>query len=531
LNLRSPRKQKGGLFKNPTLLKVESYKKGIVLSTIFNIFNKAIVFLNGILIAHYFGVQSGTDLVFYINNSVLILGAFVTSMNGTVVIPESMRIRVNEGARPAMAFLNFFIYLFLAFIITVIVIVIVSNPVSFFSAVSNFNHDDLVKNKIILYYSLPVFGMIFITNLLIDILTSHKFFTIPMIVGIINGSLSVIYVTVFHDLFGLKSVLYGLMTSYTLNIIILIWVMKRYLHWQFTVIASVKESRIWKNLGFAQLGNFTSTAASYMPMYILSGFNTGIITALTFAQQISTLPSSLITYQFSSVAGIKFNELYASNEKKEINRVFSEAGNFLHFLMVPLSCFIFFFADNIVEFLLGFTSLNESAKDYVTLFLQYLGFLLPLHVINSLMSRMFMASHKIKESFWYQILFNLLLITGLFLAVKYLGVIGYPLAMVAAYLLNILGCYLIEKKYFDFLNYKGLVENLGLILLTNIVISTGIYFVIRYIGIASHFPKLVIAFSLYLMVLVIVNNILKLNTSFIEQQSMLLGSLNKNKKK
>ena len=513
------------------MLKVESYKQGIVFSTVFNIFNKAIVFANGLLIAYFFGVQSGTDLVFYINNSVLLLGAFITSMNGTVIIPESMRIRVNEGETQAMGFLNFFIYLYMITILICIGVVIVTDPVNFFSFISNFKQNDLVQNRNLLYFSLPLFGMIFITNLLIDILTSHKFFTIPMIVGIINGVLSILYVTIFHSVFGLKSVLLGLLTSYTINIVILVWLMKKYLNWKFSITSVVRDRRIWKNLGFAQLGNFTSTAASYTPMYILSGFNTGIITALTFAQQISSLPTMLITYQFSSVAGIKFNELFARGDKDEINRIFSEAANFLHFVMVPLCCFVFFFAGDIVQFLLGFTSLGENAIGYVTLFLQYLGFLLPLYVINSLIARLFMASHKIRESFWYQILFNVILITALFVAVKNIGPIGYPLAMVTAYVLNLFACYWIEKRYFGFIKYKSVLENLGLIFIINAVISTVIFFAVKQFVILAVFPKLAIAFCIYLVLLVMANNILKLNLSFIEQQNMLIRRANKNYKK
>lgn len=507
------------------MLKVESYKKGIVLSTVFNIFNKALVFLNGILVAYFFGVQAGTDLFFYIYNTVLLLGVFITSINSTVVIPESMRIRSQENEINSTGFLNFFIYLYGSAILVCLAVVVIMDPASFFSVVSNFKREDLVSNRSLLYLSLPLFGMIFIINLLIDILTSHKFFTIPMIVGIMNGIFSVLCITIFHNFLGLKSVLYGLLLSYSINLTMLVFVMKKYLKWNFTVVKTVRDKRIWKNLGFAQLGNFTSTAASYTPMFILSGYNTGIITALTFAQQIASLPTMLITYQFSSVAGIKFNELYAAKETKEISRVFTEAGNFLHFIMIPLSCFVFYFSDEIVTFLLGFTSLNQGAIAYVSIFLRYLGFLLPLYVINSLMARLFMASHKIRESFWYQVLFNVILITGLFYAVRFLGVIGYPIAMVTAYIINIFASYFIEKKYFNFINYKGILENMGRIILSNALISTGIFFLIDNMHIQQVFIKLVIAFCLYFMALIILNNIFRLNAVLIDQQNNILNRM------
>lgn len=498
------------------MLKVESYKKGIVFSTGFNILNKGLVFLNGVLVAYFFGVQPGTDLFFYVYNSVLIIGAFFTSINGTVLIPESMRLRTEEGQPRAMAFLNFFLYLYAA--ITVAVLLTISmQPVLFFSHVSNFRTEDLSNNRLLLYLSIPLFAMICIINLCVDILISYKFFTIPMIVGIINGLFSISFMLVFHSAWGIKSVLYGLLISYSLNIAMLAALMRRNLRWNFRLVKAVREKRVWKNFGFAQLGNFTSTAASYVPMYILSGFNTGIITALTFAQQISSLPTVLVTYQFSAVAGIKFNELYAEKNFREINRVFGEAANFLHFLLVPISCFIFYFSADIVHILLGYTSLPPSASAYVSLFLKFLGFLLPLLVLNTLIARLFMASHKIGESFWYQILFNVALIAGLYFAVHQIGVKGYPLAMVAAYAFNILASYFIEKHYFHIVNYKAIVANLGWVLIVNAVISTVIFYAVQQMHLDNAILKTAVAFVFYLFVLVGANFIFKLNNEMSRQ--------------
>jgi putative peptidoglycan lipid II flippase len=493
------------------LFKVESYKKGIVVSTVFNVFNKAIVFLNGILIAYYFGVQSGTDLVFYINNSILLLGVFVTAINSTVVIPESMRIRTVAGADRAMGFLNFYIFLYALVITLVLVLAVIFDPVSFFSVVSNFKRADLISNKQLLYLSLPLFGMIFITNLLVDILTSQRFFTIPMLVGIVNGIFSIVCVSLFHHAFGLKSFLYGLLMSYTLNILTLVYIMKMFLQWKFTRVFIVKDNRIWKNLGFAQLGNVTSTAASYMPMYILSGFNIGIITALTFAQQISSLPSTLITFQFSSVAGIKFNELYAAKDTRGLNRVFYECASFLHFVMIPIACFLFFYASEVIEIILGFTSLSEQVSQNAALFLKYLGLLMPFMVINTLMARLFMASHKIKESFAYQVGFNIVLIVCLYVAVQNFGIIGYPLAMVLTYFLNFGFCYFLEKKFFNFVDFGAIFKEFWLLAFVNLIIIFVVVYCLKFVHITNSLFRITIAGTLYLLLLACLNKIFRLN--------------------
>ncbi|MBK7649512.1 MAG: hypothetical protein IPJ20_00535 [Flammeovirgaceae bacterium] len=60
--------------------------------------------------------------------------------------------------------------------------------------------------------------------------------------------------------------------------------------------------------------NITSFFASYVPIYLLSGFNPGIITALIYGQKTAELPTQLITNQVTSVVGIKLNELFGKKK-------------------------------------------------------------------------------------------------------------------------------------------------------------------------------------------------------------------------
>jgi peptidoglycan biosynthesis protein MviN/MurJ (putative lipid II flippase) len=246
-------------------------------------------------------------------------------------------------------------------------------------------------------------------------------------------------------------------------------------------------------------------------MYILSGFSTGIITALTFAQQISSLPTALITTQFSAVAGIKFNELYTEGDKKAINRVFYESAGFLHFLMIPIGCFIFFYSYEIIDVLLGFTSLSKEASDNAALFLKYLGLLLPFMVVNTLMARLFMASHKIKESFGYQVSFNIVLIICLYGAVRTFGIIGYPLALVFTYFLNFGFCYVLEKKFFNFIDYLSIFREFWIIVFVNILTITVVAYCVKFAGMTNSFLNLTVAAILYFLLLLVINKAFRLN--------------------
>ena len=75
------------------LIKSESYKKGTVLSVLFNIISKGILFLLTIIIARYFGSNIKTDIYFFVFAAMILFSGFINSIDTAVLIPESMRIR------------------------------------------------------------------------------------------------------------------------------------------------------------------------------------------------------------------------------------------------------------------------------------------------------------------------------------------------------------------------------------------------------------------------------------------------------
>ena len=88
------------------MIKTESYKKGVVISTFLNVFTKGIGFLNTLIIAFYFGANTGTDIYFYI---LAVAGLITSTINGIdylVLVPQSMKIREQKSEhKPLLIFL------------------------------------------------------------------------------------------------------------------------------------------------------------------------------------------------------------------------------------------------------------------------------------------------------------------------------------------------------------------------------------------------------------------------------------------
>ena len=495
------------------LFQFESYKKGIVLSTIFNILNKGLVFLSSLIVAYYFGAQLRMDIYFYAYNVVVIISTFITSLNASVLIPESMRLRTRERNLDAMRFLNYFIYLYLVLTLVVVFIFLIQ-PVNAFRFLSDFHRDALYENEYILLVATPLILLMPVVNLLTDILTSYRFFSISMLAGIVNGFFTITFIIFGHASLDVFSLLFGLLFSYTLNLFFLVYLMKKKLQWSFAFKKVNIEKRVWKNIGFAQAGNITSSLTVYAPLYLLSGFGNGIITSLNFANQISFLPTNLITNQFSAIAGIKFNELHAQSNHTRLNQVFLTTASFLIFVLAPISGIYFIYSHEIVSVLLERGAFKENGVYYTAQFLQYLGLLIPMYVINTLFSRLFMATHKIMESFWYQIIFNVVLIICLYFAIKEYGFVAYPITLVLVHLLNVLLCYILEKKYFDIINYGKLLKNFLYVVLINMSVGALVYLLARVTAIESKLIAVVFGGMVYVVLVAIAGIVFRLDETF-----------------
>lgn len=484
-------------------LRTESYKKGIFYSSGFNVLAKILTFSQGLVIAYYFGTKSETDVYFYCFSTITLISIYFGSMNHTVIIPEAMRIKVQNSDEDAMSFLNFFLGIY-SFIIMLLTFILLINPIKIFSIISNFNSNLLNINKQLVLFSIPLLFLITLTTYLTDILTSYKYFTIPMIAATINSLFVLLFIFLFHNSLSILSILFGLTCGYILNIVFLLILLKR-MGWIFK-FKFIKISLLnKKNIFYAQLGNITSILGSYLPLYLISSFNPGIITALNYGQKVANIPDQFVTTQVSQVMGIKFNELYAKKDFVKLNESFKEAASFLMFVSLPISFIFFLFCELIIKYLYMRGAFDKHSVIITSEFLKYFGLILPFIALNTLGTRLLMASQKIKASFYSQIIINVLFLILLYFLIKKIGPLGYPLSILIYLPISVLPySYFLFKYLFPEFEYFKVINSFFLIAFLNILISTPIYILIRY----EMHGILFFLFSVlyYLISLIFVNN-------------------------
>lgn len=454
---------------------MESYRKGVVSSSFFNLLAQLLSFVTSIAFAYYFGAQAKTDVYYYCLSILSLMAGFIISLDSSVLIPEAMSIAEKSGREESVRFLNFFLYLFL--IISVgLTLVMAFLPMSFFMTLSRFDPALLRAHASIVAWSIPLFGLQIISQYLVDILNSYKYFSLPLVLGIINRAVILICLVGFHRSLDVLSILIGSVVAFLLQIIMTVRIMKTKLHWDFKAHWLIIEKRVRTNIFFSQIGNLASTLSAYVPIFLLSAFSAGIITALNYGQRITSIPTLIITIQVSTVIGIKLNEMCAKQDWLGVDQAFVRAARMLLFILLPLSAFLFVYANELMEMLLQRGAFDPDSVGKTALFFRWFILVIPFVAINTLFARLFMATRKIVLGAWFQIIANSLLIILTIIGLKALGAVGYPIALVGFYVLEIGGLFWIFQFFFPFVHYGVVLQDLLKMLIFNSVLALVVWY-------------------------------------------------------
>lgn len=487
------------------LIKAESYKRGMALSVLFNIISKGILFLLTIIIARYFGSNIKTDIYFFVFGSMVLFSGFINNIDTAVLIPESMRLRGKEGNAKAMSFLNYFLLIY--FIIGVLfTLIMYFFGTTVFGLISKFAEADIIVYRNYFWAGSLFFIFNVLTNYFNNILTSLKYFSLPMVIGSVKSCVVIVCIFLLREKYDVLSVIIGGLISYAINLLIQIYVLHTVTGWKFGFKKPAIRKTIWENVFYAELGQITTVASSMFPLYLLSGFGSGIISVMNYGKNIADIPNTLVTSQFANVSGIKLNEEVARKDYAAMNETFLHTSKLMIFILVPVSFFMFIFSEPIVSLFYkrgSFTAQNviDAAK-----FMQLLSITIFSIGINAMVSRIFIAMQAIKQSLFYQVALNVLLIAAIWLFTKTYGAYGYPYAGILINIINFIGMFFICKKYFAAIEYGKLLKYAAAVIAANLPLSALLYYLLLPADMES-FYKLLIGFCIYLVVFILMSRI------------------------
>lgn len=486
------------------MLKTESYKKGVLYSTGLNIVAKGIQFLNTLIIAYYFGAGTGTDMYFFvIGIAILITSGMINSFDLVLIIPQAMKLREVEGESSSQKFLNFFIFLYLAVGIIISAVIIIA-PQFFYNTFSKYPPSVLLEYRHLLYAGSILISFLLINNFLGAILNSYKYFTINILTSLLTSTVSIIITVLFHRQMGIAGTLFAVAISYCINFIFLIAVFIFKLRWKFTAVEMMRDKIVWGNLALMQLNILPVWVRNYFTLFLLTGLGTGIISSVNLSQQAAAIIDTLIISQILSVAGIKFNELYAKGNMQELNNLFIKITDYVFILICPVVLLTFFYAGEIATIIFQRGYMDKSSVANVALCLKYLILLLPFSMLNGISTRIFSATQVIRQGIVYGMIAHtvFLLLTVVF--INKWQLMGYLYSLLAGYSVLIFLFSRLYKIKLKLINFdKVLIFGLKQILI-NLAIAWPVHFFLKDVaGIKNNIGLCIYGISIQMAVLAI----------------------------
>ena len=494
------------------MIKSESYKKGVVVSTGLNVFAKGIGFFNTLIIAFYFGSNIQTDIYFFVFTVAILLTGIINGIDYLILVPEGMKIREQESEKSSQRFFNFFIYLY-ATIGLVLAAIILISPGFFYSLFSKFDRKVLEDNFNLLYIGIIIIVFQLQNSLLSTILTSYKYFTATIILGLINSVFAITFTIIFHNKLGITGTMLGISIGYILNFVLLVFTLKKFQNWSFSNVTWMGKKKVWGNIGLMQVNILPIWIRNTIALYLLSGLGNGIITAVNLGQQVSAIPDILIIAQLISIASIKFNELNAAKSHEELNKIFIRVCEWGISITMFISFSFILFSPQIISLLYGKSSVSAENLKNIEIVFAFSIACLSVKFIASICTNLITAAQKVRATFFMSVITHGIVTVIIYFLIHYFGLVGYLIGINLHFYLFFLFFYILLKKTMPYIEYNKILAIFFINLLNNSIVFALIYSAYYYkiIDIGNVYIKLGTGFFLYFLFSFIINEIITAN--------------------
>ncbi len=349
-----------------------TYKQGAVLAVSYSGLAKVFSFVSSLLLAWLFGANEMMDIYFYIILACTLLNGWLQAITSTVIVPEFMHLRQNNP-RAAITFANFFIYL-LAALALIIILIFYLFPAQALGLISAFADGQIYQYRHFAILGAAYFGSFLLMSFLLFLAESYKIFTLYKLT-LLNTALPLIFLIITRRA---EAMFAGFITAYVLQIIVCLALLKKRAGWFFNVGRPQFSQKFKHNFWNYQPNNLLWTALAYAPLFLISGFGTGIVSMYNYSRMIADSPADVLINKVSNIARIKMSSEAAADNKPTLAATFLSVDKILLFILMPVCIFTAAYAREVVQFLFVRGNFTQQTAGGTTFFLQFFMLALPL---------------------------------------------------------------------------------------------------------------------------------------------------------
>jgi peptidoglycan biosynthesis protein MviN/MurJ (putative lipid II flippase) len=416
-----------------SLLRFDSLRKGAFYSSAFALLSAGMAFGTSILVAAFFGASTSTDIYMFCISSVVTGGAvLVSSMNASVVIPESLALFAKHGQDASRGLLNRFLIMYVVGGVAIGAIVLLGlEPL--LGVFTGFSRVAIAQHIWLFRASILYFVLLIPTLHFADILVSRRFFTLPALLSLSGNLIVLLLVWLGHDQLGIESALIGVLLSTGMQLCVTVTVVGSVFGWRFLDFRTIQIDALWSRLVLSEAAYMVSNFASYLPFMILSTAVPGTLTAFGYANRFIALPSLLFIGPLAKVLGTRFNELGPSGRWGQVERTLSLSMQAGLLVLLPVAAASILWPDQILSALFQRGKFGAQDVALSSTFLVWLGPVPALVLVNGLFSQLFVAARRTNVLSIVQIVSNALVLVAMPLLVRWMGAPGTAASILFSY--------------------------------------------------------------------------------------------------
>lgn len=441
-----------------SFLRAESTNKAIIFSMSLSMFAKVFNFAQSLVASYAFGTQASTDILFYMLSMVILLSTLLSSVNQQVIVPNAIYIRTNVSEKDSKSFISFiyFVYLAIGAAVTLILMIMPERILLLFS---RFSPVEIANNINILKFIIPTFILIIANTFILDIFTSYRYFTLPMLLDMMKNVIIILFVLIFKDVFSVTSLAIGVLIGNLAQFFLLNFLLFSVLKCKPSFRHYHLSNEIKGNIGYVLGGFLTTFLSSFIVMYLMTGFSSGVFTAMDYGTKISTVFTMVIVGQIVTVVGMNIIELYAKNDLKKLNETFISYLKMGIFLIVPFCFIISLNSDGIISILFERGKFTKDSVALTGFFLRYFILTIPYALVNGFVVRLIIAKQIQRVSFWWQTFQSIGNILVLWPMIYFFGYTGYPIGgLIADYVYIFLLLHFLLKSQFGYIDRREVIR-------------------------------------------------------------------------
>ncbi|WP_189241308.1 lipid II flippase MurJ [Polynucleobacter asymbioticus] len=414
------------------LQKLSSFHISSLINLVISLVVASLSFYSFTLIAKKFGGSAGSDAYFFLLSIATLFTGMVGALFTTILLPIFLELKNSADQKAASWFFSS-IFSWSLIIIFPIGLLTYFYYDAFYAQFSKFNPNQILDNRSVLIYFAPIFIVGVISELFRAVVLALGEFFIAALSALFQPLFIVIALFEYSDQLHEEAIAISLLTSKIITLILFFLVASFKNKLKISINFKKNSSAIkFVKIAFPYWsGNLITNLAIFFVDYLSSGLGPGVLTSISYAQRIFALPTTLLVNPILEIARTKFSESQVKQDKQAFLIYYNKLIEYVIYLTIPIGCFYFLFAEEIVAALFQRGAFNSDSVAISAACLKIFAISIPFVSLFMVNGRACESFQKLKWPSIFGTLGNLLMMFITYIFINKFGYLGIPYARLA----------------------------------------------------------------------------------------------------